>query len=88
MMINSHNDDTSSGEDDDDDINQRNPEEGPKIDFREKVKDGSFLPAMVLLELDEIHIEDVIDPNQGLRLLHFACYFGKLKAIKTICEQY
>jgi len=41
---------------------------------------------MVLLELDEIHIEDVIDPNQGLRLLHFACYFGKLKAIKSICE--
>jgi hypothetical protein len=52
MMINSHNDDTSSGEDDDDDINERNPEGEPKVDYREKVKDGSFLPAMVLLELD------------------------------------
>ena len=34
-----------------------------KIDFRTKVMEGSFLPAMALLQLNKISVEDLIEPT-------------------------
>ena len=43
---------------------------------------------MIMLELGRVSVEEPVDPNQGSRLLHYACYFGKVKAMKALCEQY
>jgi ankyrin repeat protein len=62
-------------------------EGGPKsINLTTKVLEGSFLPAMILLHLKKINVEDIIDPNQGLKLLHYSCYFGRIKALKALTE--
>jgi len=47
---------------------------------------GSFLPAAFLLKHGRVAIEDLVDESQGLRILHYACYFGKIKALKTLVE--
>ena len=81
---------SSTGEDDMADRGESRDEEDEKgpIDYRHRVRKGSFLPAIVMLHLKEIAVEDPIDQTQGSRLLHFACYFGKIKAIKTLCEEF
>jgi ankyrin repeat protein len=33
-------------------------------------------------------VEEIIDDTQGLKLLHYACYFGKIKALKALTELY
>ena len=65
---------------------QENTEEDN--DFRQKVMSGCFLPAVALLERGLIDVEIVVDSNEGLRLLHYASYFGKAKALRVLCEVY
>jgi hypothetical protein len=33
-----------------------------------------------------VSVEAPIDINQGLRLIHYACYFGKIKPLKALVE--
>ncbi|CDW85580.1 ankyrin repeat protein [Stylonychia lemnae] len=83
--------DEESKSSDEDDINERDDvnDEGEKIvNYKQRILDGSFLPSMLLLQKKIIKADDVIDPNQGLKLLHFACYFGKIKPIKSLVEIY
>jgi hypothetical protein len=35
-----------------------------------------------------VSVEAPIDINQGLRLIHYACYFGKIKPLKALVEQF
>ncbi len=66
---------------------ERSEEDGSKvIDNRKTIVDGSFLQSVILLKRRLIGVEDVIEQNQGLRLLHYACYFGKIKALKALVE--
>ena len=58
------------------------------IDYRMKVKGGSFLPAMALLKSNEIEVEAPVDEVQGLRILHYAAYFGKIKALSALSEEF
>ena len=79
---------SSTGEEDgnNDGKNQEEEEDEGPVDYRRRVMKGSFLPALVMLEMKQIAVEDPVDPHQGTRLLHYACYFGKIKAIKALCE--
>ena len=43
---------------------------------------------MILLQRKLINVEDVIDESQGLRILHYSCYFGDIKALKALVELY
>eukprot|EP00347_Sterkiella_histriomuscorum_P014358 403361177 len=86
---------SSSSEDDvnsDEEIEEVKDEDDPtqpkEVDYKQTVLNGSFLPAISLLQNNLIDIETIIDENQGLRLLHYASYFGKIKALKTLCEVY
>lgn len=58
------------------------------INYKQSIMNGSFLPVMLLLQRRLVKIEDLIDEAQGLRLLHYACYFGKIKALKALVELY
>lgn len=46
------------------------------------------MPAIALLETKKIDVEAPVENTQGLRLLHYACYFGKVKALRALCESY
>ena len=41
-----------------------------------------------MLTMKQIEVERPLDPNQGLRLIHYACYFGKIKALKALVEEF
>ncbi len=68
--------------------NEEEEEEEGNIDYKRRVMKGSFLPALVMLEMKQINVEEAIDPNQGLKMMHYACYFGKIKAMKALYEEY
>jgi len=55
----------SSDEEEADDMNERheNEIEDTRVDYKAKVQQGSYLPAMVLLELNQISVEEAIDHN-------------------------
>ncbi len=85
----SEEDESQKSDDLNDEDDDREEEEVTRLlDYRREIMKGSFMPAMVMLEMKQIKVEDPIDTNQGLRILHYACYFGKIKAIKTLCEEY
>ncbi len=60
---------------------------GP-VDYQRKAMKGSFLAAIVLLEMKQIDVDEVIELSEGLRLIHYACFYGKIEVIKVLCEEY
>ena len=83
----SSSDDNEENKGEEEGIAAEEEEEG-SIDYKRRVMKGSFLPALVMLEMKQINVEEPIDPNQGLRMMHYACFFGKIKAMKALCEEY
>ena len=61
-------------------------EEDERIDLKRTIIEGSFLPVVALLKQGSLNVEDMIDEGQGLRLIHYACYFGKIKALRCLVE--
>lgn len=80
-----------SSDEDDHDVNNRAEEvesEDSRIDYKKKAIAGSFLPAMILLDQKKIDVEEPINTSQGLRLLHYASFFGKIKALRALVEEF
>lgn len=82
--------DTSSEEEEIEEAKDEDDEDNANksLDYKQTVLNGSFLPAICLLQNKQIEVDTIIDENQGLRLLHYASYFGKIKALKVLCEVY
>lgn len=56
-----------------------------------RTKQGSFLPIMAVLETQKAkHVDGnlIIDHEQGLRLLHTAAFYGKIKAVRALVEKH
>ena len=53
---------------------------------------GSFLPIMAIMKISQhknkISPNLIIDPEQGLSLLHSAVYFGKIKPVRVLVEKF
>jgi ankyrin repeat protein len=41
---------------------------------------------MFLVKKGLVGVDSIVDENVGSTMLHFACYFGKIKALKTLVE--
>lgn len=53
----------------------------------QRALNGSFLPSIAFLKLNpNVSAGMIIDENQGLNLLHCACFYGNLNAIKAYIE--
>lgn len=50
----------------------------------ERIIDGSFLPAIVALEKGILNLEQAIDEVSGLTIIHYACLYGNIKALRYI----
>jgi ankyrin repeat protein len=59
------------------------------VSHYQRALEGSFLPAVAYLNTHPDQTANVIvDENQGLTLLHCACFYGNLKAIKVFIEMF
>lgn len=54
------------------------------LDLLEKVQSGSFLPAIAAAERGQLDVLKPIDNQSGLTLLHYACFYGHVKALRYI----
>ena len=58
-------------------------------DASRRAMQGSFLPIMAILETSaQVDSNLVLDPEQGLVLLHSAAYYGKIKPIRALIEKF
>jgi len=58
------------------------------LDVRVSVQNGSFLPAILLLERGIIKPDFIIEPTAGIQIIHFTCYYGKIITLKALIELY
>lgn len=77
-------DDDGSSEDEGEKIDYEDEE--TKIDLKYTINEGSFLPVITVLNQQAVDVEEVIDEGQGYRLIHYASYFGKIKALRALIE--
>lgn len=63
---------------------EEHPSEPKLIDYKQCIKQGRFLPLMVLLQKNLIKPEDIIDDEEGSTLLHYMAYFGSIKPLRTV----
>jgi len=58
------------------------------VDWKEEALKGNFMPAVIKLDRNEIHVDDIVDPNTGNRLVHLATYKGFLNVVRTLHETF
>jgi hypothetical protein len=64
-------------------------EEQKKIEVRMTVQQGSFMPLICLVARGEVDpTKFIIDGHTGSTALHYSGHFGKLKALKTLIEEF
>ena len=68
---------TAKKEEEEDVVEQEDP-------LISKIKNGSFLPAIAAVE-NGMRIDQEIEDN--LTLLHYACYYGHIKALRYIFKK-
>lgn len=53
----------NQGEGESSDSSADSDEESHLLDYKKKVLEGSFLPSIAMLKLNNISVEDIVDPN-------------------------
>ena len=56
------------------------------IDPYSLVKLGSFLPAIYLIHKQAIPVDEHIDVQEGIQIVHYLCHFGKIQGLRTVIE--
>lgn len=58
------------------------------IDYKKSITTGSFLPVVLLLKKGIVKVDEIVDPTQGFSMMHYAAYFGKIKPLKAMIEEF
>lgn len=80
--VNSSNDSTISYS------NSSKFKEGPVISWKEEALKGNFMPAIVLLEKNQININEIVNPDNEERLIHIAVTCSFLNVTRCFIEKY
>eukprot|EP00347_Sterkiella_histriomuscorum_P000327 403376303 len=63
------------------------PVEDDRIDIRLTITQGSFLPAMALIENKLLDPDTfIVDPNIQAKIIHYVGHFGNVKALRSLIE--
>ena len=55
-----------------------------KLNLVERIVDGSFMPAIVALDKGILTFSEAVEVNSGLTIVHYACLYGNIKALRYI----
>ena len=58
------------------------------VDFRKEALGGNFMPAIIMLEKNQIKVDDIIDEDKGETLLHLAGRFTFYNVIRVLIEKF
>ena len=57
------------------------------LDVIGRVKSGSFMPAILAHQQGLLSISEPLESDSGLTLLHYACFYSNVKAIRYILSK-
>ena len=58
------------------------------VNWRIECENRNFMPAIMMLEQNKINVDDIVNPNNGNTLLHYAASFGFYNVIRALIEIY
>ena len=58
------------------------------VNWREECIKGNLMPGVLLLEQKKISVNDIVNPDNGNTLLHYAANFGFYNVVRTLIEKF
>ena len=63
-------------------------QDGPVISWKEEAIKGNFMPAIIMLEKNQINVNDIVNPQSEERLIHIASTFSYLNVTRCLVEKF
>ena len=58
------------------------------VNWREECIKGNLMPGVLLLDQKKISVNDIVNPDNGNTLLHYAANYGFYNVIRTLIEKF
>lgn len=58
------------------------------VNWREECIKGNLMPGVLLLDQKKISVNDIVNPDNGNTLLHYAANFGFYNVVRTLIEKF
>ena len=69
-------------------INTSEKKEEEGVNWREECINGNLMPGVLLVEQKKISVNEIVSPDTGNTLLHYAANFGFYNVIRTLIEKF
>ena len=69
-------------------INTSEKKEEGEVNWREECINGNLMPGVLLVEQKKISVNEIVSPDTGNTLLHYAANFGFYNVIRTLIEKF
>ena len=69
-------------------INTSEKKDEDVVNWRQECINGNLMPGVLLVEQNKISVNEVVNPENGNTLLHYACNFGFYNVIRTLIEKF
>ena len=69
-------------------INTSEQKDEEVINWREECMNGNLMPGVLLVEQNKISVNEIVNPENGNTLLHYAANFGFYNVIRTLIEKF
>ena len=58
------------------------------VNWKEQCIQGNIMPAIIMLEQKRINVNDIVNPENGNTILHYATYYSFYNVIRALIEIY
>ena len=69
-------------------INTSEKKDEEVVNWREECINGNLMPGVLLVEQNKISVNEIVNPENGNTLLHYAANFGFYNVIRTLIEKF
>ena len=69
-------------------INTSEKKDEDVVNWREECINGNLMPGVLLVAQNKISVNEIVNPENGNTLLHYACNFGFYNVIRTLIEKF
>ena len=67
---------------------QDNKDNEEVVNWKEQCIQGNLMPAVLLLDEGKISVNDIVNPENGNTILHYAANFGFYNVIRALIEKF
>ncbi len=58
------------------------------VDWKKEFIQGNMMPGIIMLEQKRINVDDIVNPENGNTMLHYAAYYGFYNVFRSLIEIY